>query len=285
MKSKIIYENDAILICYKPAGLPAQTGSVGRADCVSELKNYLYAKQKKPGEPYLGVVHRLDQPVEGLLVFAKTRQAAQSLTAQLTGGLYSKRYYAVVDGLMPEAEFAGKEAKNTEKDMQWTELVHYLKKDASVNLAKIVGPQKPVAAKADKTAADTIKPDQTEAGIKEARLLYRVLERQEEQRISLIEVELKTGRFHQIRAQMSAHGYPLLGDAKYGTEASGQKSTALGVRNAALCAYCLELVHPESGKRIGFSCQPENPAFDLFKKFKSVINDNTMGRNKKYERE
>lgn len=92
MKEKIIYEDKDILVCHKPAGLATQTGRVGQKDLVSELKNYL------GGNSYLGLIHRLDQPVEGLLVFAKTAFAAKELSRQLTDNMLNKQYFAVVKG-------------------------------------------------------------------------------------------------------------------------------------------------------------------------------------------
>ena len=93
----ILYEDNDILVAYKPAGIATQTARVGQQDMVSELKNYLAVKEKK--EPYLGLVHRLDQPVSGVLVFAKNKKAAASLTAQITNGTMKKYYYALIYGV------------------------------------------------------------------------------------------------------------------------------------------------------------------------------------------
>lgn len=244
MKCEIIFEDDYIIVCRKPAGFPAQTKNVGRADCVSELKNYLSAKAKKAGEPYLGVIHRLDQPVEGLLVFAKTKEAAEGLSAQVAEGLLNKRYYAAVDGFPPVRECAGEEAGAVEESERWMSLENYTEKDPRTSAAKIVGKEK--------------------EGAKLARLQYRVIKRQNDNGTAKIEVHLETGRFHQIRVQMAYLGYPLLGDQKYGTEESVKKSTELGVRNVALCAYSLDLEHPITKERMGFICKPENPVFEMF---------------------
>lgn len=244
MKCSIVFEDNHIIICHKPAGFPTQTGNVGRADCVSELKNYLSGRTKKPGEPYLGIVHRLDQPVEGLLVFAKTKAAAEALSSQLQKGLLNKRYYAVVDGLPYIRECVGEEAGAVTDAERWMKVEHYMEKDARVSAARIVPAEK--------------------EGARVARLQYRVMCSLPGQGLAKIEVILETGRFHQIRAQMAQLGHPLLGDMKYGTEESKEKSAALGVKNTALCAYSLDLEHPETKERMGFVCQPENPAFRLF---------------------
>lgn len=221
MQTKIIYEDDHILVCHKPAGLATQSAKVGQPDMVSELKNYL-TKQVK-GAPYLGVVHRLDQPVEGLLVFAKTQAAAGKLTAQLAGGTLNKQYYALV---------CGKPAKEA------GELVDYLRKEG--NLAKVSNNQ-------DKEA-------------KKAALQYQILsgmQLEDEQYISLLDVHIDTGRFHQIRAQLANAGWPILGDGKYGSELSVEVSKKLKIRNVALYAYRLEFKHPTAEKPLEFSIEPK----------------------------
>ena len=221
MQTKIIYEDEHILVCHKPAGLATQSAKVGQPDMVSELKNYL-AKQAK-GAPYLGVVHRLDQPVEGLLVFAKTQAAAGKLTAQLAGGTLNKQYYALV---------CGKPAKEA------GELVDYLRKEG--NLAKVSNNQ-------DKEA-------------KKAVLQYQILsgmQLEDDQYISLLDIHIDTGRFHQIRAQLANAGWPILGDGKYGSELSVEVSKKFKIRNVALYAYRLELKHPATGKQLEFSIEPK----------------------------
>ena len=225
MQTTIQYEDKHILVVYKPAGLATQTAGVGQADVVSELKNYL-----KGG--YVGVVHRLDQPVEGLLVFGKTKEAAAALTAQLAKGVLNKHYYAVVCG---------------KPDVLQGELVDYLIKTTD-NRARVVQEQQKDA--------------------KKAVLKYEILEScrvtREEQEISLADIRIETGRFHQIRAQMSYGGWPLLGDRKYATEQSAQLSRQLNVRNVALCARELTLEHPISGKRLYFHIKPQGIIFTKF---------------------
>ena len=209
---------------------------------VSELKIYLAAG--KSGQPYLGVIHRLDQPVEGLLVFAKDSKAAAKLSAFLSQGTLNKQYYAVVCG-----QPAAKEAQ----------LVDYLMKDPATGSAKVV-----MGTKADKA--------------QKAVLQYRVLKQVEmknnnpvgeESRMvqstpasySLLDIHIDTGRFHQIRAQMAHAGLPLLGDSRYGDDNSMQLSRQLGVRNVALCAYRIDLVHPVTGKKMNFEIEPEAAIF------------------------
>ena len=224
MQTKIIYEDAHILVAHKPAGLATQSAKVGQPDMVSELKNHL-AKQgnkEKSGAPYLGIVHRLDQPVEGLLVFAKTKEAAGKLTAQLAGGTLNKQYYALVCG--KPGEESG-------------ELVDYLRKDG--NLAQISTAQ-------DKEA-------------KKAVLQYKVLSGKELEGggyCTLLDIHIDTGRFHQIRAQLANSGWPILGDGKYGSEVSINLSKGLHIRNVALYAYRLELKHPITGKVLEVTIEP-----------------------------
>lgn len=229
MRSNIIFEDESILVVYKPAGLATQTAKVGQADTVSELKNYL-AAGKKGNAPYVGVIHRLDQPVEGLLVFAKEKRWAAELTAQLSEGSLNKQYYAVLCGQPSEKKL---------------ELVDYLLKDAAC--AKVVTERKDEYPEA-----------------KRAVLQYEVLQTLSETGITLVDIHIDTGRFHQIRAQMAHVGYPLLGDAKYGTEASLVLGRKLGVRQLALCAYKLEFIHPKTKKLLAFLVEPEGAAFRLF---------------------
>lgn len=227
MQTKILYEDSHIIVVHKPAGIAVQAGRVGQADVESELKNYLAAagnRAEKGRAPYLGVIHRLDQPVEGLLVFAKTPKAAAALNRQLAGENFCKDYLAAVCG-KPEPEKQ--------------ELVDYMEKEGA--LAKICPPP---------------------AG-KKAVLCFEVLSAREvgQEMASLLAVRLKTGRFHQIRAQLSHAGYPLLGDVKYGNEKSRAMSQSLKVQSTALCAAHLSFLHPESGKKMEYTVSPVQPVF------------------------
>lgn len=229
MKTEILYEDDQILVIRKPAGLAVQTARIGQPDVASELKSYL-AKQAGTGrgEPYLAVIHRLDQPVEGLLVFAKEKKAAAALTKQLSEGTLNKQYYAVLCGYPDRLE---------------GELVDYLRKDENVAIV-VTGREKDF-------------PD-----AKLARLHYHILEQiQHPCPLALADVCIETGRFHQIRAQFAYAGWPLLGDTKYGNDTTQGRTSYRGV---ALCAYALEFLHPVTGKKMTFRVEPKNPAFDGF---------------------
>lgn len=225
MKPRIIYQDEHIIVAYKPAGLATQTAKVGQPDLVSELK-------KETKSRYLGVIHRLDQPVEGLLVFAKNQKAAALLSKQLSGGSLNKQYFAVLCG---------------QPLTKQVELVDYLVKEKD-NRATVV------------TGQEGTIPD-----AKKAVLQYKVLESlSTPAALSLADIHIETGRFHQIRAQMANAGLPLLGDIKYGNEESCTLGRELGIRNVALCAYKLVFQHPVTNKRMSFEVKPENIAFDSF---------------------
>ncbi len=237
MNVDILFEDKNIIVAYKPPGLATQTAQAGQPDMVSELKKYL-AGCGAGTSPYLGVVHRLDQPVEGLLAFGKTKQAAAGLSAQLAKGILKKTYYGVVCGNPVSGS---------------GELVDYLAKEG--NLAKVVSEE--------------------QDGAKSARLRYRILQSIQGTgrhggntdipvRLHLAEIYIGTGRFHQIRVQMSHAGLPILGDAKYGNRQTAELGRQLGIQTVALCAYRLECDHPITGKKLIFARKPRNEAFSYF---------------------
>lgn len=224
MQTQIVYEDEAVIVIRKPAGLATESAGVGQKDVVSELKNYL-AKKSGGKVPYLGIVHRLDQPVEGLLTFAKTKKAAENLTAQLCKGTLKKEYLAVVCGKVPEK--SGR-------------LVDYLAKEKGMATVKAAGdPQ-----------------------AKQAVLTFERTAQTEDS--TLLAVQIETGRFHQIRAQLSHAGFPILGDEKYGSEESKELSREKKIRFTALCAASVRFRHPVTGKNVAFSTTPQNPAFAAF---------------------
>lgn len=240
MQTQIVYEDEAVLVIRKPAGLATESAGIGQKDVVSELKNYV--AKKNPGKmPYLGIVHRLDQPVEGLLVFAKTKKAAEDLTTQLGKGTLKKEYLAVVCGKVPE---------NTGR------LVDYLAKEKGMAVVKNAADaqtEKDVDAQAEKAA---------DPQAKKAVLTYT--KKAETEKFTLLAVQIETGRFHQIRAQLSHAGFPILGDEKYGSEESKELSREKKIRFTALCAASLSFRHPVTGKFMAFTQAPQNPAFADF---------------------
>lgn len=309
MRTEIVYEDADVLVAYKCAGLATQSGRIGQADMVSELKKYLARTTKDQnrkvkdsvGEPYLGVVHRLDQPVEGLLVFGKTKQATAALSGQLTKDILNKTYLAVVYGNpMKEAlnsekitslsktndsveisvpgdrtcemGSSGKASESTESSKKIRLEDYMIKEDG--NVARIVDVDD------QKADSDVLKGEKE--GVKKAILTYESLssldsnaflevDRQSEVNkndfsVTLVRVELTTGRFHQIRCQMAHAGFPLLGDQKYGTGESIELSKLLGVKNVCLCASTITFRHPKTGKILNFEITPKNPIFIHFQR-------------------
>ena len=232
---KILYEDDSILVCYKEAGLPVQSRQMTKMDLESMLRNI--EREKNPGEmPYLGVVHRLDQPVEGLVVFAKTAQAAASLSAQVQDGRMEKVYLAVC---APQQGAALPEHPVLLED--------YLLRDPKTNSSR-------VAARGTK-------------GAKKAQLEYCVLQgdcdlpeyrdlpafRNLPEQYVPVRIRLLTGRHHQIRVQLAHAGLPIAGDRKYAPHTPGLP----GHPFPALCAMQVTFSHPLSGEQMHFDAKEE----------------------------
>ncbi len=239
MKAKIIYEDNHILVVYKPAGIAVQAAGAMEMDLVSELKNYL-------NSPYVGLIHRLDQPVEGILVFAKSAPMASALSRQVADGTMKKEYLAAV---LSEGEMQEKAT-----------LMDYLLKDGKTNISKVTE----ASVKNAKKAVLSYEVQKMVLS-KEIMAKYgsqnstntKTLQGWETERITLLKIQLKTGRHHQIRVQLSNADLPLLGDLKYGSEKSKQLSAMLGVRDVALCAQSLCFIHPKTGKTMEFRVSPE----------------------------
>ncbi len=184
-KEWVLYEDGEVLVLHKPAGIAVQNARSSQTDLEHMVLNEL-AQRTGGGRdiPYLGVIHRLDQPVEGILVFAKTPAAAAELNRQLQSGKMDKRYLAVTEGIPVPAEGT---------------LVDYIKKEPRTNLSRVT--------------------DRTDRDAKRAELSYCVIN--SDQGEALVEIHLKTGRHHQIRVQMAHLGTPLAGDRKYGAAHEG----------------------------------------------------------------
>lgn len=200
------------MVCHKPAGLATQTNRIGQPDLVSECKNY--AKT-----PYLALIHRLDQPVEGVLVLAKDKQSAAVLSKQLMQHQLSKRYLAKVYGIPSQSE---------------QKLCDYLLEGKGNNITTVV--------------------NKDVKGAAFAKLSYQTLKKDEAEGTALLEIDLETGRHHQIRVQLAHMGCPICGDLKYGSEASIKYSIEKKIPTVALCAYHLEFVHPKTKKKMIFQC-------------------------------
>lgn len=242
---KILYEDDSILITVKPAGLESQASRKLDPDMVSEIKNYLIrsrrrnerqAEQKlstkmstnsstQRQEPYVGVIHRLDKPVAGVMVYAKTKEAAAFLSKEVQEHRVTKIYHAVL---------CGKPVDNVGN------FVDRLVMDREANYSRIV--------------------DNSEPGGKTAKLSYRVIGENEEKGLTLVEIHLETGRHHQIRVQFAGHGLPLWGDTKYNLSPSEEVRKG----PLALAAVSLSFAHPVTKELMTFSMNPQGGAFRLF---------------------
>ncbi len=233
LEKMICYEDEAVIVVHKPPFLAVETRDLRQQDLLRLLMNRRVAK----GEPsFIGIVHRLDQPVEGLLVLAKTKEAAVVLSEGLRGGDFSKEYVAVVSGVVKESDT----------------LVHRLKKDGKTNRSAVVAKEV--------------------TGGKEARLSYERLAVLDEQ--SLVRIHLDTGRHHQIRVQFSAIGHPLVGDVKYGgtVDETGSPDALREDRTGrqagqplALCSCRLVFKHPCTGEIMEFHTLPTGAGFEKWK--------------------
>ena len=219
---RIFFEDKHILVVLKEAGIAVEDANIGRIDLVSELKKHL-------GGGYLGVVHRLDMPVEGLLCFAKTKEAAAALSKGLSDGGLNKSYHALV---------CGKVKKESDT------LVDYLS-------TRKLGP------KSGKTAVIS---NEKDPDAKKAILNYGVLgfEKVGDDFVTLLDISIETGRFHQIRVQLSNMGNPIVADRKYGNELSDKTASISGIRNVALFADRISFIHPSTGEKMDFEYIPEN---------------------------
>jgi len=212
---EIIYEDNHLLVVEKPVNIPSQQDRSGDKDMLTLLKEYIKVKYDKPGNVYLGLVHRLDRPVGGVMVFAKTSKAASRLSEQIRTRQFDKKYLAVIHGVPPV-----KSKKN---------LVHYLIKDRRRNMVRAV--------------------DSSVEGAQKAILDYKLIGRSSG--LSLVEIDLHTGRPHQIRVQFAEIGHPLFGDQKYGRQLNqpGQQ--------IALWSREIGLIHPTLKETMTFSSSPQ----------------------------
>lgn len=186
----ILYEDNHVIVAVKPQNMPSVPDESGDADMYTVLKEYIKQKENKPGDAFLGVVHRLDRPTGGVMMFAKTSKAAERLTSAVKEREVEKKYLAVINGKL-------KSDRGT--------LVNWLRKNPSTNVVSVV--------------------TSLTEGAKEARLDYEQLETLGA--ISLVRVVLRTGRGHQIRVQMAAQNCPLFGDVKYGDKLARGSNLAL----------------------------------------------------------
>ena len=187
-KLKVIYEDNHIIVVEKPVNIPSQGDKTGDTDMLTIIKEYIKEKYNKPGNVYLGLIHRLDRPVGGVMVFAKTSKAAARLSEQVREKEFQKSYLVIVDGKMEKE-------KETLED--------YLLKNEKTNTSKVV--------------------KEGTKNSKYAKLDYEVLKYDKELNLSVLKILLHTGRHHQIRVQLSSRGHSIYGDQKYGGRGHGKQ--------------------------------------------------------------
>ena len=216
---KILYEDNHIIVVVKPAGIPVQQDKTSDLDMLTIIKAYLKEKYNKPGNVYLGLVHRLDRMVGGVMVFAKTSKAASRISEYIRQKNVKKRYLAIVNGKM---DVTGKTV----------ELKDYLVKNERLNMSRVV--------------------DKSVKGSKESILEYKVIKnfKYNNKEYSLVDIDLHTGRHHQIRVQFANISHPLYGDIKY-----GNKINKVG-QNLALFSYYLSFFHPTKDEYLEFKFLP-----------------------------
>ena len=212
----ILYEDNHLLVVEKPANVLVQADNTNDMDMLTMLKVYLKEKYNKPGNVYLGLVHRLDRPVSGIMVFAKTSKAASRLSEQIRNKTFRKTYFAVVLGKIKKSGV----------------FVDKLEKDLTKNIVRV-----------------------SDSG-KYSELSYKLLDYKDG--LSLVLIDLKTGRPHQIRVQFASRGFPLYGDQKYGGDMVKDQ--------IALFAGKIEFVHPTTKEKLIFELDiPNRYPFNLFK--------------------
>ena len=223
---KVIYEDNHIIVVEKMVNIPSQSDKTGDKDMLTYIKEYLKEKYQKPGNVYLGLVHRLDRPVGGVMVFAKTSKAASRLSEEVRNKTFKKEYLVICNGRM-------------EKDKDT--LVDYLWKDEKKNTSYVVKP--------------------TKKNAKEAILDYEVLGYNEKENLSILKIDLHTGRHHQIRVQLSRRMHAIYGDNKYHGRGA----------NTGIClwAYKLTFIHPTTREEMVFTDLPEPKGmWKLLEKYK-----------------
>ena len=213
----ILYEDNHIIVVEKKINVPVQEDDSKDKDMLTIIKEYIKEKYNKPGNVYLGLVHRLDRPVGGVMVFAKTSKAASRLSEQVRTHQIHKKYYAVVEGNVKEEGI----------------LKDNLLKDTKTNMVRV------------------------SPNGKEAELSYKLISKKDN--LNLVDIDLKTGRSHQIRVQFSSRNNPLYGDQRY------NKNAKVG-EQIALFAYSLSFYHPTTKELLTFTLPlPDRKPFNIFK--------------------
>ncbi len=211
---KVIYEDNHIIVVEKPVNIPSQGDKTGDVDMLTIIKEYLKEKYNKPGNVYLGLIHRLDRPVGGVMVFAKTSKAAARLSEQVRDKVFKKKYLVIANGKF---------------DKETGVLSDYLLKNERKNMSRVV-------------------PEGTKNS-KYAELDYEILKYDAELNLSVLKINLHTGRHHQIRVQLSSRNHSIYGDQKYGGRGHGKQ--------ICLWAYELTINHPITKEEMTFKSIPK----------------------------
>ena len=212
-KLNVIYEDNHIIVVEKPVNIPSQGDKTGDVDMLTIIKEYLKEKYNKPGNVYLGLIHRLDRPVGGVMVFAKTSKAAARLSEQVRDKVFKKKYLVIANGKF---------------DKETGVLSDYLLKNERKNMSRVV-------------------PEGTKNS-KYAELDYEILKYDAELNLSVLKINLHTGRHHQIRVQLSSRNHSIYGDQKYGGRGHGKQ--------ICLWAYELTINHPITKEEMTFKSIP-----------------------------
>lgn len=213
-KLNIIYEDNHMIVVEKLENIPSQADKTEDIDMLTLIKQYLIEKYHKPGDAYVGLVHRLDRPVGGVMVFAKTSKAASRLSEQVRNKTFQKQYLAIVNGKMEENQGM---------------LVDYLWKNEKKNMSQVV--------------------KEGTKNAKKAELVYEVIKYDAKLNLSVLKIDLHTGRHHQIRVQLSSRNHSIYGDQKYGGRGHGKQ--------ICLWAYALTLYHPITKEEMHFQLLPK----------------------------
>lgn len=217
----VIYEDNHIIVVEKPFNIPVQLDESGDLDLLNMVKEYVRIKYNKPGEAFIGLVHRLDRVAGGVMIFARTSKAASRLSEQIRNRTFKKEYLTVVEGKLKKDSGS---------------LLDYLYKDNNTNTVKVV----------DKKHKDA----------KEAKLRYDLIETKEN--LNLVQVDLQTGRPHQIRIQFASRNNPIFGDGKY-------LSTYKNKKGIALWSKSITIIHPTKKEEMVFELNPPSIApWDMF---------------------
>ncbi len=245
-EKNILYEDNHIIVILKEPNIPVQEDITQDQDLLNIVKEYIKIKYNKPGEIYLGLLHRLDRVVGGIIIFAKTSKAASKFSELIRNKAITRKYLAVVKGNIFNLKENLNENNELKKDEnEYIYLEDFLYKDSKTNKSFVIKDKK-----------------EESKNVKKAILKYKPISYNHKNKLSLIEVELITGRHHQIRVQFSSRKYPLLGDSKYG----GKQQ-----KNILLFSYNIGFNYPINNdiynKHLEFKTKPIyelTPEFQIF---------------------